>query len=143
MLVHVVCRHLAPTLVLVHDEMVRARLLLPGLARAAAVALVAWLLSLVVPLLGAPVLAILVGLAPPARPRPPRAPPRRAPPAARPPPRAPPRPRGGRPRARPRGPLARRPPPPGGRRPGGARRGRAARPGGPAGGPGGWGAAPP
>jgi len=43
--------------------MVRARLLLPGLTRAAAVALVAWLLSLIVPLLGAPVLAILVGLA--------------------------------------------------------------------------------
>src|SRR3989440_244396 len=63
MLVHVVCRHLVPTLVFVHDEMVRARLLLPGLVRAAAVALVAWLGAKVIPLLGAPVLAILIGLA--------------------------------------------------------------------------------
>jgi uncharacterized membrane protein YadS len=43
--------------------MVRARLLLPGLAWTAAIALVAWLLAKVVPLLGAPVLAILIGLA--------------------------------------------------------------------------------
>jgi uncharacterized integral membrane protein (TIGR00698 family) len=40
----------------------RARAVLPGLAWTGAIALVAWLASLVVPLLGAPVLAILLGL---------------------------------------------------------------------------------
>jgi uncharacterized integral membrane protein (TIGR00698 family) len=41
----------------------RPRALAPGLAWTAAIALVAWLLAKVVPLLGAPVLAILIGLA--------------------------------------------------------------------------------
>src|SRR5439155_20613750 len=41
----------------------RPRPLLPGLAWSTAVALLAWLSSMVVPLLGAPVLAILLGLA--------------------------------------------------------------------------------
>jgi len=43
--------------------MVSPRTLLPGLAQTAAVAVVAWLLSKVIPLIGAPVLAILLGLA--------------------------------------------------------------------------------
>jgi uncharacterized integral membrane protein (TIGR00698 family) len=63
MLVNVVCRHLRLTLVFDRDNVVRPGTRLPGLARAAAVALAAWLLAKVVPLLGAPVLAILLGLA--------------------------------------------------------------------------------
>src|SRR5438067_4003561 len=51
------------TLVFGRDNLVRPRTLHPGLARAAVVALAAWLLAKVVPLLGAPVLAILIGLA--------------------------------------------------------------------------------
>ena len=41
----------------------RGRALVPGLALTAAIAFVAWLLAKVIPLLGAPVIAILIGLA--------------------------------------------------------------------------------